>query len=81
MIAFIPQALRAVTAVSREDPQPKLFPAIIKSSFLTVLAKFGRCSMKAILANSFASVVILYRPGVIRSVFILFPKIQFMIIF
>src|SRR3989338_9053388 len=74
IMAAIPHSLSEVTAVSRDEPQPKFLPATMKSPGLTSFANSGLCSTNAALASSFASVVMLYLPGVIRSVFIEFPN-------
>src|SRR5262249_12112301 len=75
--ARIPECFRATAAVSRELPQPKFSPATTKSPGCTFCLNSGLYSMKQALASSVGSVVILYRPGVIRSVLMLSPNFQF----
>ena len=77
--ALIPAALIATGECSREEPQPKLFPATIMSPSATFLPNSGRYSMKAIFPNCFLSVVTVYRPGVITSVFMSSPNFHALI--
>src|SRR5512138_2958328 len=66
----------AIGACSREDPQPKFCPPTITSPGLTFFAYSGLTSQKTFLASSRGSVVMLYRPGMISSVFMFSPKVQ-----
>src|SRR5512138_3039514 len=76
MTHFACEPLMAIGACSREDPQPKYCPPTITSPGLTFFAYSGLTSQKTFLASSSGSMVMLYRPGMISSVFMFSPNVQ-----
>src|SRR5512143_3406685 len=68
MTADAPDALIAIGACSREEPQPKFFPATMKSPEATFDAKEASMSSMQWRASSAGSEVFRYRAGMMTSV-------------
>ena len=69
----MPDALIAIGACSRDEPQPKFLFATIISPFLTRFTKSGSISSIQLLASSAGSDELRYLAGIITSVSTLSP--------